>query len=88
MGIKSRTFDVPNTVTGGGVNGKMVVVGGDAAAAAGGEKQYRIKLTDKERKRVEEMIRNAKSLQEIARLEKDLNEGRIPGVALLDDDDG
>jgi U2 small nuclear ribonucleoprotein A' len=31
---------------------------------------------------VEELIRNAKSLQEISRLEKELNEGRIPGGAL------
>ncbi|KAI9852319.1 MAG: U2 snRNP complex subunit [Thelocarpon superellum] len=37
------------------------------------------KLTTEERARVEEMIRNAKSLQEIARLERDLNEGRVPG---------
>ena len=28
---------------------------------------------------MEALIRNAKSLQEIARLEKELNEGRIPG---------
>jgi U2 small nuclear ribonucleoprotein A' len=35
------------------------------------------------------MIRNAKSLQEITRLEKDLNEGRIPGGALgVTDADG
>lgn len=41
-------------------------------------KNYRVKLTDKERKKVEELIRNAKSLQEIIRLEKELNEGRVP----------
>ena len=41
-----------------------------------------MKLTEKERKRVEKLIREAKSLQEIARLEKELNEGRIPGGAL------
>ncbi len=28
---------------------------------------------------MEGLIRNAKSLQEITRLEKELNEGRIPG---------
>lgn len=28
------------------------------------------------------MIQNAKSLQEIARLEKELNEGRVPGGRL------
>lgn len=38
----------------------------------------RVKLSDRERKRVEKMIREAKSLQEITRLERELNEGRIP----------
>ena len=66
MGIKSRTFDIPGT----GLNGTRP-----------GDKAYRVKLTEKEKKRVEELIRNAKSLQEITRLEKELNEGRIPGGA-------
>jgi U2 small nuclear ribonucleoprotein A' len=70
MGIKSRTFDVPST----GADG--------TARAAAGEKAIRVQLTAKERKRVENMIREAKSLQEITRLEKELNEGRIPGGAL------
>lgn len=63
MGIKSRTFNIP---TGG-------------ADRAPTEKTTRVQLTDKEKKRVEKMIREAKSLQEISRLEKELNEGRIPG---------
>ncbi|EAL91510.1 U2 snRNP complex subunit [Aspergillus fumigatus] len=66
MGIKSRTFDVPS--------------GGAERAPA--DKAVRVKLTEKERKRVEKMIREARSLQEITRLEKELNEGRIPGGAL------
>ena len=70
MGIKSRTFDVPSAAL---ANGALV---------PGSEKSYRVKLTDKEKKRVEALIRNAKSLQEISRLEKELNEGRIPGGAL------
>lgn len=70
MGIKSRTFDVPAVA---GVNGRAI-----------GEKKMRVKLTDAEKKRVEKMIREAKSLQEITRLEKELNEGRIPGGALND----
>jgi len=70
MGIKSRTFDVPAT------NG----------ASSSSAKNYRVKLTEKERKKVEELIRNAKSLQEIIRLEKELNEGRIPSAALGADD--
>jgi U2 small nuclear ribonucleoprotein A' len=81
LGKKSRTFDVP---------------GGEAATAAGGrggvpapsgDKAIRVKLTDKERKRVEKMIREAKSLQEITRLERELNEGRIPRGAADEDED-
>lgn len=66
LGIKSRTFDVA----------------GPATTAATTDKAVRVKLTDSERKRVEKMIREAKSLQEITRLEKELNEGRIPGGVL------
>lgn len=68
MGIKSRTFDVPSGGAGSTVNG----VGST-------DRANRVKLTEKERKRVELLIKNAKSLQEITRLEKELNEGRIPG---------
>ena len=50
---------------------------------SGGE--IRIKLTAKERKRVEEMIKNAKSLKEIDEFEKMLTEGKVPG-GILDDD--
>lgn len=72
MGIKSRTFDVPS--------------GGSDQAPT--DKAVRVQLTDAERKRVEKMIREAKSLQEITRLEKELNEGRIPGGALDTTEDG
>jgi len=65
MAVKSRTFDVASTHSG----------------AAQGDKSMRVRLTEAERKRVERMIREAKSLQEITRLEKDLNEGRIPAGA-------
>ncbi|PLB42180.1 U2 snRNP complex subunit LEA1 [Aspergillus candidus] len=79
MGIKSRTFDVPSSAAPG-------------ADATQGDKAVRVKLTDKERRRVERMIREAKSLAEISRLEKELNEGRIPGgpgggVGYDDDDE-
>ncbi|MCJ1465032.1 U2 snRNP complex subunit [Pseudocyphellaria aurata] len=68
IGIKSRTFDIPSSTLNGAVSS---------------DKTYRIKLTPQERKRVEILIRNAKSLQEIAKLEKELNEGRIPGGGVL-----
>jgi len=66
MGIKSRTFDTPSA---------------NGVSAMSTSKNYRVKLTDKERKKVEELIRNAKSLQDIQRLERELNEGRVPAAA-------
>ena len=66
MGVKSRTFEVPSELDG---------------TDAGSGKASRVKLTEKERKKVEELIRNAKSLSDIARLEKELNEGRVPALA-------
>ncbi|KAL9596771.1 MAG: hypothetical protein Q9219_005596 [cf. Caloplaca sp. 3 TL-2023] len=72
MGIKSRTFDVPGA-SALGANG-----------ASSSDKNVRVKLTDTEKQRVENLIRNAKSLQEITRLEKELNEGRIPGGGDVD----
>lgn len=65
MGTKSRTFDVPATR--------------DGSAAA--EKSMRVKLTESEKKRVEKMIKEAKTMQEITRLERELNQGRIPAGA-------
>ena len=65
MGIKSRTFDIPSASLANGT-------------ASAGDKSYRVKLTEKEKKRVERLIKNAKNLQEIARLEKELNDGRVP----------
>ncbi len=66
MGVKSKTFDVPSA---------------NGPSATSSAKNYRVKLTDKERKKVEELIKNAKSLQDIIRLEKELNEGRVPAAA-------
>ena len=80
MGTKSRVFEVGLTDDGSAANGGQPQISG---------KNYRVQLTAKEKKRVEELIKNAKSLSEIARLEKELNEGRIPGGALAaggDDD--
>jgi U2 small nuclear ribonucleoprotein A' len=69
MGVKSRTFDIPSA---------------NGTSTGSYSKNIRMKLTDKERKKVEEMIRNAKSLQDIIRLEKELNEGRVPAAAMGD----
>ena len=70
MGIKSKTFDVP------AANG----------TSSSSSKSYPVKLTEKERKKVEEMIKNANSLEEITRLEKELYEGRIPSGAQISED--
>ncbi|KAF9881747.1 u2 small nuclear ribonucleoprotein a [Colletotrichum karsti] len=70
MGIKSKTLDVSAT------NG----------AAGAPSKLSRIKLTEKEKERLKEMIKKADSLQEIIRLEKMLTEGTIPAGVHLDGD--
>lgn len=69
LNIKSRAIE-----SGAGAAPTPITGGSDRIA--------RVKLTETERKRVEHLIRNAKSMQEITRLEKELNEGRVPaGVA-------
>jgi U2 small nuclear ribonucleoprotein A' len=49
-----------------------------------GSRDIRVKLTEKERKRVTDMIKNARSIKEMEELEKMLSEGKIPG-GILDD---
>ncbi|CAK7202462.1 U2 snRNP complex subunit [Sporothrix eucalyptigena] len=70
MSVKSKKFDV---VSGLGRSGASN--GADAPAPS---KLSRIKLSEGERKRLQERIRTATSLDEIARLEKELAEGRLP----------
>jgi U2 small nuclear ribonucleoprotein A' len=73
MGAKSKASEIAAAST-------------DADTAAATSKLSRIKLTDSEKKRLQEMIKNASSLQEIIRLEKELNDGRLPaGVHAYDD---
>lgn len=76
MGIKSRTSNISSNIT------------NLHSSASSTDKALRVKLTNKEKKRIKLMIHNAKSLVEIARLEKELNEGgRLGGGAGADDDD-
>lgn len=49
----------------------------------GTDSRGKIKLTAKERKRFEDLLRNAKTLREIERLEKDMAEGRIPAGVIM-----
>lgn len=64
-GVKSKAVDA-----GAATNGR--------APSASSGKAFRAVLTDKEKKRVQEMLQNAKSMAEIDRIEKDLAEGRVP----------
>jgi len=70
MGTKSNTFDAS------AANGP---------SGATKSKIARLKLTDKERKKLQDMIKKASSLEEIIRLEKALNEGRLPPGVIVDD---
>lgn len=70
MGTKSNTFDASS---------------GNGPSASTSSKISRLKLTDKERKKLQDMIKRANSLEEIIRLEKALNEGRLPPGIILDD---
>ncbi|ETS82657.1 U2 small nuclear ribonucleoprotein A' [Pestalotiopsis fici W106-1] len=73
VGIKSSaTFDVSSAANGstGGLSSRM----------------SRIKLTDKEKKRLQDMIKNATSLDEITKLETMLREGRMPAGIHLNDE--
>lgn len=76
MGIKSKTFDVNASSANGAAGG-----GGSTAS-----KLSRLKLTDKERKKLQEMIKKADSLEEIMRLEKALSEGRLPPGIIVEDE--
>jgi U2 small nuclear ribonucleoprotein A' len=70
MGTKSNTFDVSAT---------------NGPSGATTSRIARLKLTDKERKKLQDMIKKASSLEEIIRLEKALNEGRLPPGVIVDD---
>jgi U2 small nuclear ribonucleoprotein A' len=56
------------------------------ANGAATSKRQKVAMTAKEKKRVKEMIMNAKSLPEVTRLQKMLDEGRIPGGVLGDEE--
>ncbi|RYP68323.1 hypothetical protein DL769_005547 [Monosporascus sp. CRB-8-3] len=70
MGIKSKTFDASLSSSSSGVATKM----------------SRMKLTEKEKKRLQDMIKKATSLDEITRLETMLREGRLPAGVHFNDE--
>jgi len=67
LNIKSRTFDTPSDST--AATGKTSTSSGNG---------IRVQLTAKERERVTQLLKNATSYAEMTRIEKDLNEGRVP----------
>lgn len=80
MGVKSKLFDA-----GGAANGSIAAAGSSVGGPLA-SRLSRIKLTDKEKTRLQELIRKADSLQDIIRLERELNEGRLPsGVHVPDE---
>lgn len=68
-----------------GVKSQMFSVSTSNGVASAGSKMKRLKLTDKEKQRLQERIKKASSLEEIIRLEKELEEGRLPAGILGDD---
>ena len=72
MGTKSKVFDVAVTAS--------------SATGATASRLSRLKLTEKERKKLQDMIKKADSLEEIIRLEKALTEGRLPPGIIVDED--
>ena len=76
MGIKSKAFDT------------AAAAPGDSTSSGGGlaTRMSRIKLTDKEKKRLQDMIKKATSLDEITRLETMLREGRLPAGVHVGDE--
>lgn len=64
MGMKSKTFDVGEPLNGG--------------ASGSGQKEYTVRLSAAEKKAIEARIKSAKSLEEVARLERELREGPVP----------
>ncbi|KAI1660745.1 L domain-like protein [Daldinia decipiens] len=73
MGVKSKTFD-------------SVLSANRAPSGALPTRVSRMKLTEKEKTRLQDMIKKATSLDEITRLETMLREGRIPAGVHLNDE--
>lgn len=78
MGIRSKTFESGSST---------LANGGSSTTTSLPTRMSRMKLTDKEKKRLQDLIKNATSLDEITRLETMIREGRIPaGVQIAGDE--
>lgn len=76
MRVKSRQFDVGQGLGAGEDGGDVNTTDTD--------KIGRVKRSEAETAKLQEMIKNAKSLSEITKLEKELNEGRMPAGMIVD----
>jgi U2 small nuclear ribonucleoprotein A' len=70
-----------------GVKSLHPTIAASETTDASRSKLSRMKLTEVEKKRLQEMIKRAQSLDEIIRLETMLNEGRLPSGFQADEDD-
>ncbi|KAI1168210.1 leucine-rich repeat-domain-containing protein [Nemania serpens] len=73
INVKPKAFDISSSFESGGASGLSM-------------RMSRIKLTEKEKRRLQDMIKRATSLDEITKLETMLREGRLPpGIHLNDE---
>ena len=64
------------------VRSRNAGAGFSAAPTANGVQKPKVKITDKEKKRFENLVKKAKTLSDVQKLEKAFAEGRLPaGVA-------
>lgn len=77
FGTREEPTDLARTMASQKANKTGVVVNGSGTGPV--KTGSRMRMTDEEKERVRALIKNAGSLAEIARLEKMLAEGRIPG---------
>lgn len=63
----------------------IAMAGASSSSAGQTSKLSRLKLTDKERKKLEDMIKKADSLDEIKRLEDALDQGKLPPGIMAED---
>ncbi|KAI0478451.1 L domain-like protein [Xylariaceae sp. FL0804] len=84
MGVKSKTFDA--SVSSASTAGAATTNGGSGGSGGLSSRMARIKLTEQEKRRLQDMIKKATSLDEITRLEVMLREGRMPaGIHVADE---
>lgn len=85
FGTAEEPTDLAKTIMGKKSSGTFDISASNGSTGLS-SRMSRIKLTDKEKKRLQDMIRNATSLDEITRLETMLKEGRMPAGVHVGDE--